>query len=91
VSALGAVPPAIASFLLTRGFKESVVVAVNCGGDTDTVGAMSGALAGAYYGYSQIPEQWLRPLENEGKGRDYILSLADRLAESKIATSGGRD
>ena len=91
VSALGAVPPAIASFLLTRGFKESVVVAVNCGGDTDTVGAMSGALAGAYYGYSQIPEEWLWPLENEGKGRDYILSLADRLAESKTPTSEGRD
>jgi poly(ADP-ribose) glycohydrolase ARH3 len=91
VSALGAVPPAIASFLLTRGFKESVVVAVNCGGDTDTLGAMSGALAGAYYGYSRIPEQWLRPLENEGKGRDYILSLADRLAEYKVPTTEGRD
>ncbi len=81
VSAIGAVPPAIASFLLSRGFKESIVVAVNCGGDTDTLGAMSGAIAGAYYGYSQIPSQWLMSLENEGKGRDYILSLADRLAD----------
>ncbi len=81
VSAIGAVPPAIASFLLSRGFKESVVVAVNCGGDTDTLGAMSGAIAGAYYGYSQIQSQWLIPLENEGKGRDYILSLAERLAD----------
>lgn len=86
VSAIGAVPPAIASFLLTRGFRESVVVAVNCGGDTDTLGAMSGAIAGAYYGYGQIPRQWLSPLENEGKGRDYILSLAEWLAEFK-----GRD
>jgi poly(ADP-ribose) glycohydrolase ARH3 len=84
VSAIGAVPPAIASFLLTRGFKESVVVAVNCGGDTDTLGAMSGAIAGAYYGYGQIPRQWLMPLENEGRGRDYIRSLAERLAELKV-------
>jgi len=84
VSAIGAVPPAIASFLLTQGFRESVVVAVNCGGDTDTLGAMSGAIAGAYYGYSHIPRQWLMPLENEGKGRDYILSLAERLAECKV-------
>jgi ADP-ribosyl-[dinitrogen reductase] hydrolase len=59
-------------------------VAVNCGGDTDTIGAMSGAIAGAYYGYSQIPRQWLMPLENEGKGRDYILSLGERLAEFKV-------
>jgi poly(ADP-ribose) glycohydrolase ARH3 len=86
VSAIGAVPPAIASFLLTKGFKESVVVAVNCGGDTDTLGAMSGAIAGAYYGYSTIPRQWLVPLENEGKGRDYILSLADRLTHWKSHT-----
>ncbi|UCD70888.1 MAG: ADP-ribosylglycohydrolase family protein [Syntrophobacterales bacterium] len=84
VSAIGAVPPAIASFLLSREFKESVVVAVNCGGDTDTLGAMSGAIAGAYYGYSRIPSQWLVPLENEGKGRDYILSLAERLADLKV-------
>ena len=83
VSAMGAIPPAIASFLLTKGFEESVVVAVNCGGDTDTIGAMSGAIAGAYYGYSYIPEKWLLPLENQRKGRDYVLSLADRLADCK--------
>jgi poly(ADP-ribose) glycohydrolase ARH3 len=91
VSAIGAVPPAIASFLMTRGFKESVVVAVNCGGDTDTLGAMSGAIAGAYYGHSQIPRQWLIPLENEGRGRDYILSLAERLADCKIRSIEGRN
>ncbi len=88
VSAMGAVPPAIASFLLTRGFEESVVVAVNCGGDTDTIGAMSGAIAGAYYGYSHIPAKWLMPLENEGKGRDYVLFLADRLADWKVRSKG---
>ena len=91
VSAIGAVPPAIASFLLTRGFKESVVVAVNCGGDTDTLGAMSGAIAGAYYGYTHIPRQWLMPLENEGKGRDYILSLAERLAGCKVRNIDQRE
>ena len=91
VSALGAVPPAIASFLLTRGFKESVVAAVNCGGDTDTLGAMSGAIAGAYYGYSHIPSHWLIPLENEGKGRDYIITLAERLADLKVRNIGQRD
>jgi poly(ADP-ribose) glycohydrolase ARH3 len=91
VSAIGAVPPAIASFLLSRGFKESVVTAVNCGGDTDTLGAMSGAIAGAYYGYSHIPSHWLIPLENEGKGRDYILSLAERLADLRARNIGQGD
>jgi poly(ADP-ribose) glycohydrolase ARH3 len=91
VSAIGAVPPAIASFLLTRGFKDSIVVAVNCGGDTDTLGAMAGAIAGAYYGYSHIPRQWLMPLENDGKGRDYILSLAEKLAEYKVRNEDQRE
>jgi poly(ADP-ribose) glycohydrolase ARH3 len=83
VSALGAVPAALAAFLLTESFRASVVVAINCGGDTDTVGAMAGALAGAYYGYDQIPSEWLDPLENGLKGRAYVASLAERLAEIK--------
>jgi poly(ADP-ribose) glycohydrolase ARH3 len=83
VSAIGAVPAALASFLLTRTFRESVVVAVNCGGDTDTIGAMTGAVAGAYYGYGQIPKGWFEPLENGPKGKRYVLSLAERLAEIK--------
>ncbi len=83
VSSVGSVPAALASFLLTGSFKESVVVAVNCGGDTDTIGAMAGAIAGAYYGYGQMPKEWLAPLENGLKGRDYVCSLAERLAEIK--------
>jgi ADP-ribosylglycohydrolase len=52
---------------------------------------MSGAIAGAYYGYSHIPRQWLMPLENQGKGRDYILSLAERLAERKVRNMDQRE
>jgi ADP-ribosylglycohydrolase len=80
VSALGAVPPALASFLVSDDFEETVVTAVNGGGDTDTIGAMAGAIAGAYYGYSAIPRAWLEPLENGAKGRDYVLALAKELA-----------
>jgi poly(ADP-ribose) glycohydrolase ARH3 len=83
VSALGAVPPALASFLMTEDFPEAVVVAVNCGGDTDTIGAMTGALAGAYYGYGAIPERWMDRLENGPRGKRYVMSLAERLAHIK--------
>ncbi len=89
VSAIGAVPAALASVLLTQSFRESVVVAVNCGGDTDTIGAMAGAIAGAYYGYGQIPEEWLARLENGQKGRDYVVSLAERLAHIKSQAKHG--
>jgi ADP-ribosylglycohydrolase len=70
--AIESVPAAIGAFVLTDSFRDGVVLAVNLGGDTDTIGAMAGAIAGAYYGYSQIPQEWLDPLENGAKGRDYV-------------------
>ena len=83
VSALGAVPPALAAFLLTEDFREALVVAVNCGGDTDTIGAMTGAIAGAYYGCGQIPDRWIACLEDGVRGKGYVVSLAERLAYIK--------
>jgi poly(ADP-ribose) glycohydrolase ARH3 len=80
VTAIEAVPPAIASFVFSDGFEQAVIRAVNLGGDTDTLGAMAGAVAGAYYGASNIPSRWLQVLENEGKGHDYIRNLSLRAA-----------
>jgi ADP-ribosylglycohydrolase len=88
VSALGAVPAAIASFLISDDFQATVVTAINGGGDTDTIGAMAGAMAGAYYGYSSIPSAWLEPLENGAKGRDYVQALAEELARIKARQKG---
>jgi ADP-ribosylglycohydrolase len=80
VRSIEAIPPAIASFLLTDNFRDAVVTGINLGGDTDTIGAMTGAIAGAYYGYAEIPEQWTQGLENITKGRDYVIGLAKRCA-----------
>jgi ADP-ribosylglycohydrolase len=88
VSAIGAVPAAIASFLVSDDFEAVVMTAVNAGGDTDTIGAMAGALAGAYYGYSSIPAAWLDALENGAKGRDYVAALAEALARIKAGRRG---
>lgn len=88
VSAIGAVPPAIAAFLFNRNFHDTVVTAVNCGGDTDTIGAMAGAIAGAYYGFSSFPLEWLSCLENAEKGRDYVVSLGEDLAQIKARQKG---
>jgi ADP-ribosyl-[dinitrogen reductase] hydrolase len=38
------------------------VLAVNLRDDADTVGAVTGQLAGALYGLSGIPQRWLEPL-----------------------------
>ena len=45
-------------------FYEAILKAVNLGDDTDTVGAVTGALAGIIYGYQSIPEIWMSQLQN---------------------------
>lgn len=45
-------------------FEEALLLAVNAGGDADTIAAITGALAGAYHGLSGIPERWRNGLLN---------------------------
>jgi poly(ADP-ribose) glycohydrolase ARH3 len=80
--AIESVPAAIGAFLLTNSFRDAVVLAVNLGGDTDTIGAMAGAVAGAYYGLDQIPQEWIDPLENGVKGRDYTITCVKQIVSS---------
>ncbi len=63
------------SFLTTESYEEAVIRAANLGDDADTVAAVSGALAGAYYGYAAIPERWRSQLQDEVKIRDIALAL----------------
>ena len=46
-------------FFHGESFEETLVSAVNLGGDADTVGAVTGGLAGVYWGFENIPERWL--------------------------------
>ncbi len=46
----------------TGSFEEALLLAVNLGDDADTVGAVTGQLAGALYGRSGIPDRWLAKL-----------------------------
>lgn len=83
-SAPNSVPTAIYSFVShSHDFEDSVSYAVSLGGDTDTIGAMTGAISGAYHGKSGMPERWLNALENGERGRDYIEMLAEKLWEIK--------
>lgn len=59
----------------TTNYKDAVLKAVNLGDDTDTVGAITGGLAGIIYGYDTIPSEWLEVLVR----KDDIIELANRL------------
>ncbi|CAF4185387.1 unnamed protein product [Rotaria sp. Silwood2] len=41
-------------------FRAGVLAAVNLGDDTDTTAAIYGQLAGAYYGYENLPKEWTK-------------------------------
>ena len=64
-------------FHTTGGFEECLVAVVNQGGDADTIGAIAGAIAGAYYGPDELPRRWVRRLD--AAVRAQIETLSDRL------------
>ncbi len=81
IEAFTAVPASIFSFLcFPDSFEEAVLYAIGLGGDTDTIGAMTGAISGARLGLDAIPYNWRYKLEN----RFYIEPLAEELWELKF-------
>ncbi len=67
----------------TDTFESGCLLAVNLGDDADTTAAVYGQLAGAIYGESGLPPQWLDKLAT----RREITSLADRLHAAATASS----
>jgi ADP-ribosylglycohydrolase len=61
----------------TPSAENAVCQAVELGWDTDTTGAVTGALAGALYGESGLPDRWLEVIH----GRAELTSLALSLTE----------
>jgi ADP-ribosyl-[dinitrogen reductase] hydrolase len=62
------------AFLTTENFKDAVLKAVNLGDDADTIGAITGGMAGLFYGFEQIPEEWINQLAR----REDIEELSHR-------------
>lgn len=62
------------TFLNTNSFKESIIGAINLGGDTDTIAALTGALSGMVYG---IDEDLLNSLQN----KDYLMDGVNQFDE----------
>jgi ADP-ribosyl-[dinitrogen reductase] hydrolase len=64
---IDALEAALWSFYNTDTYAEGLLKAVNLGGDADTVGAIYGQLAGAYYGLEAIPSKWIQGLASNEK------------------------
>jgi ADP-ribosylglycohydrolase len=79
--ALHTVPVAIYAWLRhPNDFRKAIIAALECGGDTDTVGAIVGALVGGSTGEGGIPSDWLRGLWEWPRTTGKMRVLAARLA-----------
>ena len=51
----------------TKTFEDAIINPVNHGGDSDTIAAITGSMAGALYGYDAIPQRWIDKLSSDVK------------------------
>ena len=71
----GTVPIAMECFLEAENFENAVRLAVSMGGDSDTIAAMAGGVAGAFYGVDEFHQQLARRYLDEE-----LLSVVDAFA-----------
>lgn len=76
---LDTVDCAIWAFMNSNRFEDAVVEAIHLGGDADSIGAVCGALAGAFYGEHEIPQRWLDKLQNRERIAELATKFADRV------------
>ncbi|OUN34565.1 hypothetical protein B5G27_07360 [Lachnoclostridium sp. An76] len=59
-------------FFHTESYRDVVLNAVNLGGDTDTIAALAGGIAGIYYGFRSIPDNWVQNICRKHEISDMI-------------------
>lgn len=68
IGSKGYVPETVAAayycLLVNDNFRDTVVMAVKAGGDTDTTAAIAGGMAGTLYGLDAIPDEYKDGVEN---------------------------
>jgi ADP-ribosyl-[dinitrogen reductase] hydrolase len=78
------VPVALYAFLSQPDdFRAVLESALNCGGDTDTVGAIAGSLCGLMVSEAGIPQEWLNGICDWPRSRSLLIRIGARLAEQK--------
>ena len=68
-------------------FRSALTSAIECGGDTDTVGAILGALCGATTGTKVIPAEWIQGIWEWPRSCRFIERLAERLAAQENSSA----
>ena len=75
--AVSTLAAALWAFNTTESFEDGLIAAVNLGGDSDSIGAVFGQIAGAYYGFDAIPERWVKAVKTWAKVDTLIERFLD--------------
>ena len=81
------VPEAMIAFLESKDFEDAIRNAVSLGGDTDTLGAITGSIAEAFYGISDVLIAECRSRIDEGLMTDILDEFDHILGRDKNADS----
>lgn len=82
------VPAVIHAWLINPGnFRQALFDIISCGGDTDTTGAILGAIIGSAVGKDGIPEEWLKALIEWPRTVPWMESLGHHLEQSVTGSS----
>ena len=85
------VPEAIIAFLESQDFEDAIRNAVSLGGDTDTLGAITGSIAEAFYGISDVLIAECRSRLDEGLMMDILDEFDHTLGRDKNADSDDKE
>lgn len=85
------VPVAVLAFLKASDFRSALEEVLDGGGDTDTAGAIAGALLGCRFGAAAIPGDWITRIMEFPKGTAYLRRLATCLDKPDLEINRDRD
>lgn len=60
-------------FIKSDNYKDCIIATTNIGDDTSSIGALTGALAGIYYGTNKIPKDWY----DNVRRKDYLTTISE--------------
>ena len=85
---LHTVPVAVQAWLRHQNdYRQAVVGAIRCGGDTDSVAAIVGGIVGAGVGRAGIPPEWIAGMWEWPRSVAWMIRLAERTA---LAVASGQ-
>ena len=79
--AVSTLEAALWAFETTDNFKDGMIAAVNLGGDSDSIGAVYGQVAGTFYGFDAIPERWVKAVKTWRKVDEQIERFIKTIEE----------